>query len=950
MNSSLSRHMPALPKAGLDTHQIITRAQASSGLFSANDIKAVLSDALLSFSPLATLVGAESARALADRVTNIKQSFVASVAPVGALGMMATVAKGSNLTGIKEMLGVGGQDIKDAARVLGCAAVAGDVIPRMDEKGGMTSNGTGHGLEQAACAIVRQRWQTGSRALPDRQLNLESLRRVPATFVAGTMSGRLMWEVQSHEKAMEMIRKVQEALSSPSFSERDVFNKMNDLDGGHGTIELHWPGPAMPLETNPSIIYLYGCSFVASFVSVAFFTGSHILLWQSPISSALLVGGQLLLILGHVAAQHAIKSQRETLEVRIPMRETTHWSMIDNTRFASAVARRPFPSHSSTLTLGQYHRFGSKYIATWHALPVLSALILGFIAFYVGGKSSDVKTVVIYIVLFILANVTKGPVVLYANQPHLTRLNNFGNQDIVSQTDCEDSDSFEAVPPADHQKIELSPMPTEPFRIYSKFFIRDRHATDAFYFSSKDEWILAAHVIEKAVKSIHLDGIEHADDLDCFMQIPLYQWNDTEKFHGLLLLAIDQIWPEHLFWSVGMEVVSTLMGNFGSLTLCSQDRRAANTSFLAAFVFTCVRMLLSEYVYCGNVLLPCKLRGVRSLMRAIETTTSSSKEPSDATPEFLGLLNCAAETAKRCKGVNLKSKKMLTYEDIRFSRLMGDDVPPILAKLKKIERCAAHLHQVEHLVDSRQPRLAQLQGGLRELRNMLTQLISLRLGASVLQEQIAQLQDKLQLIEDMRKADQIRRREEMLWDEGKEELKAELREMAEVESSQRWGHWHTQEVLRSRQRRRRAELQQSLSREEAAEQELQWEVHCLMVQLGAALQEQNDSLREQLRLELRKERVSISTNGRQQELEEEISRTKQNMVIVQQELIHDMNLDDPEEYMLQLHKLRFHQFFLELELHEIAFELRGESINPTSGSRSHLYEGNWLDDALHSTA
>jgi hypothetical protein len=157
--------MPAISKVlGPEStaHQIITRAPPPSQLLSANAIKAVLSDALLSFSPLATLVGADSARALADRVTNLKQSFAASVAPVGALGMMATVAKGSSLTGVKEMLGVGGQDIKDAARALGCAAIAGDVIPRMDENGSMVSVGTGYTLEQAACAIVRQKWQTSS--------------------------------------------------------------------------------------------------------------------------------------------------------------------------------------------------------------------------------------------------------------------------------------------------------------------------------------------------------------------------------------------------------------------------------------------------------------------------------------------------------------------------------------------------------------------------------------------------------------------------------------------------------------------------------------------------------------------------------------------------------------------------------------------------------------------
>lgn len=59
-----------------------------------DDLQQILSDALASFSPLAALVGAESARSLSQHVTNMKQTFVASIAPIGALGMMASLVKG----------------------------------------------------------------------------------------------------------------------------------------------------------------------------------------------------------------------------------------------------------------------------------------------------------------------------------------------------------------------------------------------------------------------------------------------------------------------------------------------------------------------------------------------------------------------------------------------------------------------------------------------------------------------------------------------------------------------------------------------------------------------------------------------------------------------------------------------------------------------------------------
>lgn len=67
----------------------------SSMLIDVSELRQVLSDALASFSPLAVLVGADSARAQAQNVSNIKQAWVAGMAPIGALGMMATVCKGA---------------------------------------------------------------------------------------------------------------------------------------------------------------------------------------------------------------------------------------------------------------------------------------------------------------------------------------------------------------------------------------------------------------------------------------------------------------------------------------------------------------------------------------------------------------------------------------------------------------------------------------------------------------------------------------------------------------------------------------------------------------------------------------------------------------------------------------------------------------------------------------
>ena len=40
------------------------------------------------------------------------------------------------------------------------------------------------------------------------------------------------------------------------------------LQDGKGMVELHWPSPAMPMETFPRVVYLYGIFFGLSFLIV----------------------------------------------------------------------------------------------------------------------------------------------------------------------------------------------------------------------------------------------------------------------------------------------------------------------------------------------------------------------------------------------------------------------------------------------------------------------------------------------------------------------------------------------------------------------------------------------------------------------------------------------------------------------------------------------------------
>lgn len=689
--------MPPFPSSTTIISRVITRATSSADLISSPNISGILSDALLSFSPLGTLVGADSARNLTHRVTNIKQSFIVSLAPIGALGMMATVCKGTNLPGLKDMLGAGEDDINDSARELGCGVLEGDAVPMLSKTGGLISTVKDNDFNHAAHAVVRLDWVLGD---DKDMLDWKALLNVTRDFAGGVISARLSWHLFSQRDVEEMIREVNMRVYMMGSFPPHMLQMTHELAGGQGIIELYWPAPAMPLETNSFVIYLYGVLFAVGFLSIAIL--APILRWQSTLSSALLVGGQAVLMTGHAAAIFIVKHQRNKIRIRIPRTGLgAQWTMIDKPRFTSFLVQRLFSFTTTSpnqVTLSQYRSFKHQYTVTWHAILTLIMLVSGFIAFYVGGKSSNVKTVVIYIGLFILANVTKGQVILLANKPQCTRSNHSGYTDIKERNRMEGQktvpdlghDSRIEIGSTSSQRVEtiaalpkhapesiistpgsntngVSPQPdwtaTYPngFRIYCKFSFYNTRAIDTFYYSSSDEWVLAAHVIHNAVKHVTtLPEFGNSVELEDLLQIPLYQWRtisggskDSEEFCGLLLLAIDSRRKEHLFWGLGMEVVSILMDTFTSrMELCSESQHSTSISFLPAFVYTCTRMLLSEDVYCGERLISKKQRGARSLMYAIEEMTRVNKEAHHMIHVFNDLV-AAAEKAKMAKGVRL---------------------------------------------------------------------------------------------------------------------------------------------------------------------------------------------------------------------------------------------------------------------------------------------------------
>lgn len=294
---------------------------APTGIISGDDFQEILSDALTSFSPLATLVGAESARAFAHEVTNKKQTVFATLAPIGALGMMATVCKGSDLPGVKDLLGAGDTDLLDAAADVGCYVLFG-LVPRMSKRGGMHCKDRQVNRGIATCAILTLEWNLG-----DKAIDFEDHRTFLRDFNAATVSGRVEWACDDSADMVSKLKDVRDRIFSSlgegySLFEADkhmaLYEALENVHGGRGYVELHWPSPSMPLETRPYILYVFITSFLLVFFIITIFSASPLLEWQSPQASALLLGGQLVLGIGQTMTHVIIKRLRLSKKMTIP--------------------------------------------------------------------------------------------------------------------------------------------------------------------------------------------------------------------------------------------------------------------------------------------------------------------------------------------------------------------------------------------------------------------------------------------------------------------------------------------------------------------------------------------------------------------------------------------------------------------------------------------------------
>ncbi|THV00529.1 hypothetical protein K435DRAFT_854615 [Dendrothele bispora CBS 962.96] len=400
-------------------------------LLNASDLRDIFADALTSFSPLATLVGANAARSSNHGVTNVKQTILANIAPIGALGMMATVCKGSELLGVKDMLGVANADVYDAAADLGCFVLFG-IARQLRERVGFSCRHHGFALGVSACAIVKQLWKSDTKFEDgqrqkgkerekrkegqDSSPNFEKIGLVAKNFRGGTVIGRMVWECTDATDYQKKIEQVHTAITSgfgnniyenSDQTDMAVFARVDIVSGGVGMLEL-----------------------LASSCDVAVITTSPLLGWQSPLASAFLFGGQIILTLGHTLVHVLFRRLRRQTTITIPIRDVAKtWTLVDGSWFVSALTRRPTSlaaSGKSHITLGQHTSFKRPYFPRVQALLGLLIIAGGFIMFYIGARSSDFRTVLIYILVFLVVNCTKGFLINRANRCYHTITNNFG--------------------------------------------------------------------------------------------------------------------------------------------------------------------------------------------------------------------------------------------------------------------------------------------------------------------------------------------------------------------------------------------------------------------------------------------------------------------------------------------------------------------------------------------
>ncbi|TRM59381.1 hypothetical protein BD626DRAFT_508143 [Schizophyllum amplum] len=556
------------------------------GIHDAHDFLHVLSEALTVFAPLAVLIGEDAVRGIAQDVTNTKQLVFAAIAPIGALASLGTICKAADLS---SCLGTPDSDVHDAASDTGIYALHG-LVPTLTPRGALSCRRRERNRGVAACGIVSFDWAARPSLAP-------ALRELSAA----TVSARVEWRYAGYDPLWRAALEVRSCLLARLHEGLALLPVLEERAGGRGSVEAHWPAPGVPLETRGVVVYVAGAVLVAAMMVVA--AGAALLRWQTWITSALLVGGQLAMAAGQVAARGMVTRQRETRTAVLPAKGVAPtWMLVDNTWFTSCVARRPSTllCKGKEVVLTQHYRLKSNLIPRRHALAALILLIGGFVVFYAGARTSDSRVVLIFVAL-------KGWVLRRANDCFFTPLNNFGYMDVVrrqadppqEKRECALDIATPGLPKSSTSSTSSKTIVDSPglnsdgteYRLYVKVADRHPEAIGMFYYARPQEWAMIAHIVSEAVLQDVAPPVPFGHEPLVEFALDFADADSGKPVHAILLLHVDSVRFEDVFWSAGQEVTSILMGRFtDGEHLPSEAHAATDVRVLCHYAYALARM------------------------------------------------------------------------------------------------------------------------------------------------------------------------------------------------------------------------------------------------------------------------------------------------------------------------------------------------------------------------
>jgi hypothetical protein len=331
-------------------------------------------------------------------------------------------------------------------------------------------------------------------------------------------------------------------------------------------------------------------------------------------------------------------------------------------------------------------------------------------------------------------------------------------------------------------------------------------------------------------------------------------------------------------------------------------------------------------------------------MRAIEGVANTTLIPREHMPGLTDSLHNAAEAAKRSPGARRLSKEMKEYEISRYSKMNRQEAVQRVEELHEIAQCleqTRHLaQQAEALIPDILPRITQPHAA-RAFSQLLQEFIQPNMKRFIqpFEEDIKCLLDTIQSIANDAEAGLLRIREDLLWEESQELLKDDIRECDIPDNGYSLAIFpagpksriQLLDVLRRREQGRLASRARQQTAISVRQDEIAKSFEAIVTRLGAALQERENALWEELKNLFQLESrggSSLSEGDTRRRFQEQLDTIKQEQAAFMANYATLVNtwddLDSADEPGIRLDVLQRQQRYLEDVLnmnHEATFRM-----------------------------